>query len=167
MTLIVHFMQYGQTACQMAGVPKDWAAGHRWSSAWKDVTCQDCLRGKDFIDTFTISEKRDSITCKRCNRTSYNSNDVQYHYCAYCDVFHDDIWPPARRWWIENPERDLALVSCACGYRIGFRWKQLISLEPNLEVAGVFRCPQCKANLFDQISKLSKHYHEAHQAHQP
>jgi hypothetical protein len=55
------------------------------------------------IETFIISEDGKSITCKRCKRTSYNLNDVQNHYCGHCHVFHDDIWPPAREWWINNP----------------------------------------------------------------
>lgn len=112
MNLTVHFMQFGLTACQMAGVPKDWAAGHRWSGDWKDVTCETCLQGKDLIETFTVSADGKSITCKRCKRTSYNSNDVERHYCGFCHVFHDDLWPPIRKVWIDNP----TLVGCNfCG----------------------------------------------------
>jgi hypothetical protein len=29
-------------------------------------------------------------------------NDVQEHYCGHCHVFHDNLWPPARRWWIKH-----------------------------------------------------------------
>lgn len=156
-------MQYGQTPCQMAGVPKDWAAGHRWSSDWKDVTCQDCLRGKDEVSTFTLGQdgKVATITCKRCNRTSYNGNDVRFHYCSYCDFFHDDLWPPARHWWMEHPERDLAILKCDCGYWIGYRWKHLISTETN----GVVVCPKCHADLFERFAALRTHYHEAHKTH--
>ncbi len=55
------------------------------------------------IDTFTLSEDGQSITCKRCKRTSHNPNDVDHHYCGHCQAYHDDIWPPARQWWLDNP----------------------------------------------------------------
>lgn len=161
MTLTVHFMQLGQTPCQMTGVPKDWAAGHRWSGDWEDVTCQECLRGRELIETFILGDDKKSITCKRCNRTSYNENDVRYHFCAYCGIFHDDLWPLARRWWIDNPETELAVIRCTCGWHIGFRWSHLMDTETN----GVLRCQKCQTNLFDQVSKLRTHYHEAHKAH--
>lgn len=56
-----------------------------------------------YPDTFKISEDGKSITCLRCKRTSFNPNDVEQRYCGFCHVFHDDIWPPAREWWIKNP----------------------------------------------------------------
>lgn len=37
-----------------------------------------------------------SITCPRCGRTSYNTNDVRERYCGYCHVFLDDPAPPPR-----------------------------------------------------------------------
>lgn len=163
MKLTVHFMQYGQTACQMAGAPKDWAAGHRWSSDWNDVTCEECLRGKEPFSTFTLGQdgKSVTITCNRCNRTSYSKNDVEYHFCGYCGVSHDDLFPPARRWWVEHPERDLAIVRCDCGWFIGIHWN-------NLDVAaigGVMQCPKCKADLFERLSTLRTQFHEANKAH--
>lgn len=163
MKLTVHFMQYGQTACQMAGVPKDWAAGHRWSSDWKDVTCETCLLGQEEISTFTLGQDGASvtITCKRCNRTSYSRSDVEYHYCGYCRVSHDDLWPPARRWWLDHPERDLAVVRCDCGWYLGIRWRDILGWGTD----GTLRCPKCQADLFGQLSELKKHYHEANQAH--
>lgn len=30
-----------------------------------------------------------SITCPRCHRTSYNSNDIANKYCGNCHQFHD------------------------------------------------------------------------------
>ncbi len=36
--------------------------------------------------------------------TSHNPHDVEYKWCGRCKVFHDDIWPPAREWWLKNTE---------------------------------------------------------------
>jgi hypothetical protein len=91
---VVHYMEYGLFACQKAVTPGNWGLGHVWSSEWKDVTCPDCLSGRDSIETFTISEDGKSITCKRCQRTSHNPHDVETHYCGHCHAFHDEIWPP-------------------------------------------------------------------------
>lgn len=104
MNQIVHFMAFGKTACLKPGVPKNWPEHHKWSGAWTFVTCADCLKGRELIDTFTISPDGKSITCKRCKLTSSNPNDVEKHYCVRCHVFHDDLWPPARQWWIDHPE---------------------------------------------------------------
>ncbi len=60
----------------------------------------------NYPDTFKISEDGKSITCLRCKRTSYHPRDVEHHYCGFCHVFHDDIYPPAREWWIKNPPAD-------------------------------------------------------------
>ena len=38
--------------------------------------------------TYEIAPDGKSITCRCCNRTSYNSKDVQYRYCVGCDLFH-------------------------------------------------------------------------------
>lgn len=38
-----------------------------------------------------------AITCKLCERTSYNENDIFWRYCGNCHLFLDDIWPPARQ----------------------------------------------------------------------
>lgn len=102
--MMVHYMAYGLVACMREGPPGSWKDDDRWSAEWKDVTCPQCLAGKDFVETFTLSPDGKSITCKRCKRTSYNPNDVENHYCGCCHVFHDDLWPPARRWWIEHPD---------------------------------------------------------------
>ncbi len=55
------------------------------------------------IQTFTISADGKSITCHRCKKTSYNLNDVEKKYCGHCLVFHDDIHPLAREWWVNQP----------------------------------------------------------------
>lgn len=99
---IVHYMQYGFTACLQNGPPSDWPEGHKWSSNWDDATCQACRDGREVVHTFTIAEDGKSITCLRCNKTSYNSNDVDKHYCGWCGVYHDDIWPPARKAWMKT-----------------------------------------------------------------
>lgn len=54
----------------------------------------------EYPDTFTIASDGQAITCLRCKRTSHNENDVEQRYCGYCHVFHEDIYPPARCWWI-------------------------------------------------------------------
>jgi hypothetical protein len=99
----VHLMKYGHTACNMEPhQPCDWPPGHGWASDWADVTCPVCLAGKDIPPTFAISADGKSITCLRCHSTSYNPKDVAQHYCGRCKVFHDDLWPPARRWWLTH-----------------------------------------------------------------
>lgn len=45
-------------------------------------------------------------SCLRCKRTSYNQNDVTQRFCGACHTFHDNIWPPARRWWINSMKRN-------------------------------------------------------------
>jgi ribosomal protein L37E len=61
--------------------------------------CPGCLTGEG-IHTFTIGADGKSITCLRCHRTSHNPHDVQHHYCGGCHMFHDDLWPPARKAWL-------------------------------------------------------------------
>lgn len=41
--------------------------------------------------TFTLSPKGEAITCLLCGRTSNHPQDVKFHYCGHCDVFHDDV----------------------------------------------------------------------------
>jgi hypothetical protein len=104
--MIVHFVGYGQCACTMPMPPAKWPEGHRWSSNWEEVNCPECLKGKEPIDTFIIhpaeGNNPESIECKRCGMRSYNHNDVEQHYCGFCHVYHDDLWPPARHWWIQS-----------------------------------------------------------------
>jgi hypothetical protein len=38
---------------------------------------------------FIIAPDGAAITCKTCQRTSYNLNDVRNGYCGFCKVFHD------------------------------------------------------------------------------
>jgi protein-arginine kinase activator protein McsA len=52
------------------------------------------------IETYTLSEDQKAITCKRCKLTSYNPHDVEHRFCGHCHTFHDDIYPPAREWWL-------------------------------------------------------------------
>lgn len=40
-------------------------------------------------EKFRISPDGLSITCKTCQRTSYNLNDVRLRYCGFCHEFHD------------------------------------------------------------------------------
>jgi ribosomal protein L37E len=103
--MIVHFLKYGVTACMMPGVPCDWPEHHRWvSDENKDkVTCQACLEGMKYGDpSFELLEEGKAIKCRRCGKISHNPGDVLNHYCAHCHVSHDDIWPPARKAWVEG-----------------------------------------------------------------
>lgn len=100
-TEIIHYVIYGVAACMKEGLPKDWPAGHVWTFRWADVTCPDCLKGRPYIDTYTLTTDG-GITCLRCKITSYSPEDVKHHYCGKCGICHDDIWPPARRFWLDN-----------------------------------------------------------------
>lgn len=102
MPKIVHLFGFGHAACGIEGLPKVWPEDHTWTPDWEDVTCKDCLKGQVMIETFTVAEDGKSITCKRCKKISYNYKDIEHHYCGYCHVFHDDLWPPARIWWINS-----------------------------------------------------------------
>lgn len=99
----VHYMQIGFIACMSLEMPPSkWPEGQRWSSDWDEVTCPKCREGKQPIDTFTLAADGKSITCKRCKRTSYSLEDVQRRYCGSCHVYHEDLWPPCRAWWITS-----------------------------------------------------------------
>ena len=102
----VHFVQHGLVACMMEMPPAVWPEGHVWSPDWAKVNCPGCLAGKVEMDnaTFSIDLNGPAIVCKRCNYPSYNLEDVERHYCPRCRVSHDDIWPPARKWWREHPD---------------------------------------------------------------
>lgn len=134
--LIVHYLQYGQTPCLMPTPPGSWPERHKWSAEWPEVTCKDCLRGKDtIVPTFTISTDGKSITCLRCQRTSYNQNDVDNHYCGACHVFHDDIWPPARKWWVENVDPRMPYANAFAAFTKAL--DDMVVAERNLTVVTV------------------------------
>jgi len=45
------------------------------------------------VTKYTLGKNADGqewIECNTCLMRSYNPNDVQHRYCAFCDVFHDD-----------------------------------------------------------------------------
>jgi hypothetical protein len=106
--MVVHYMQFGLTACMKKGLPKDWEPGHQWSANWNEVNCEECLKGREIASTYTVTADNLSITCLRCKFTSKNPKDVEQHYCGRCHVFHDDLWPPARRWWVAHPDRTVS-----------------------------------------------------------
>ena len=54
------------------------------------------------IVLYELGEDGKSIKCLRCGMTSHHPTDVEQRYCANCHVFLDDIWPPARAWWLLN-----------------------------------------------------------------
>jgi hypothetical protein len=61
------------------------------------------LLGKDLIHTYTIAPDGKSITCLRCKKASDNPEHVRERKCPYCHVYHDDLVPWARHWWINQP----------------------------------------------------------------
>lgn len=105
----IHYMQYGMTACMKPGTPASWPEGETWSENWSDVTCPQCSKGKPpQPETFRIEHDKVSdrryIQCRRCQTISFNPHDIEHHFCHRCGVFHDDLWPPARVWWMEHPD---------------------------------------------------------------
>jgi hypothetical protein len=103
--ITVHFLKFGVTACLLPGVPKDWPPNHKWvgEDSLKDVNCPSCLKGMEFGDpTFQILEDGKAIKCCRCGNISRDPNDVENHFCGRCHASHDDIWPPARRAWVQS-----------------------------------------------------------------
>lgn len=40
--------------------------------------------------TYSISEKKDSITCNLCGRTSYNGGDITARFCGHCKYWHNE-----------------------------------------------------------------------------
>jgi|ERR1044071_5353021 hypothetical protein len=96
---VIHHMRHGHAACGLPMPPAEWPEDHKWSDNWDEVTCRGCL---SYYPTYEISPDTKSIICLRCKRASSNPNDIAHHYCGYCHVFHDDIWPPARQWWVKS-----------------------------------------------------------------
>jgi ribosomal protein L37E len=103
--MIVHFFKYGTTACLLPGNPFEWPPNHQWVSDGEQdkVTCPACLEGLKYGDpTFEILEDGKAIKCRRCKMVSHHPKDVEHHYCGHCGVSHDDLWPPARRAWVDD-----------------------------------------------------------------
>jgi ribosomal protein S27AE len=60
-----------------------------------------------FVNTFEILDAPGAvggkaIRCLRCGTISNHPDDVEQHYCGRCCMCHDDIYPPARQWWVES-----------------------------------------------------------------
>lgn len=53
--MTVHYLKFGQVACDMPMPPAVWPDGNVWSSQWKDVTCEKCrgVAGWAGIETIT------------------------------------------------------------------------------------------------------------------
>jgi hypothetical protein len=85
--------------------PATWPEGHRWSSDLKDVTCAQCRENATTTPlTFEINVTGNAIKCRICGSVSYSSNDIKHHYCGWCHVDHDNLWPPARKLMLDHPE---------------------------------------------------------------
>lgn len=86
------------------------APSSQLTSRPSDVTCPACLAGMEAagggILTYQLGYDEELranwIKCLGCGLTSYLAQDIFHRYCGHCHVFHDDLWPPARKWWIEN-----------------------------------------------------------------
>ena len=103
---MIHLVQYGLVACLMEMPPVKWPDGHRWSSQLADVTCPDCKQNAtEMPPTFELLNDGKAILCRICGAKSHHHKDVEHHYCGWCKVWHDDLWPPARAMLIGHPER--------------------------------------------------------------
>jgi hypothetical protein len=103
-TICVHNLVSGRAVCGLAGQPAEWPP-FRWSEDWEEVTCPECLVVRP---TYTLSADGLAITCRRCGLTSHHFTDVRERFCGKCKVWHDDIHPIARQWWVEYPEANAA-----------------------------------------------------------
>jgi len=102
----IHLVQFGLVACEMEMPPAKWPEGHRWSSDLKDVTCDLCrVNATETPLTFEILENGKAIKCRICGAVSHGPRDIEHHFCGYCHVDHDNLWPPARKLMLEHPER--------------------------------------------------------------
>lgn len=43
------------------------------------------------MNTYTLSEDGQSITCNLCGMRSYNRNDIEQKYCGRCHRFHEKL----------------------------------------------------------------------------
>ena len=100
---VIHFMQFGHTACFIAEPPIQWPAHHRWSSNPQETTCPACRQSMEYGESsYEILDDGRAFKCRRCGRTSRHPKYVQEHYCDHCHAYHDDIWPPARLAWMKS-----------------------------------------------------------------
>lgn len=72
------------------------------------------------IKTYVLSEDGKAITCLGCNRTSYNHHDISRLYCGHCQLFHEDLWPPAREWFITQGRKRAEEAVSALALQMGF-----------------------------------------------
>lgn len=114
--MIIHLMNYGMTPHPVPGnVPADWPPGHRWAGMedLKHVNCDECLIAYKLRDQpvyeifFDTKGKEHTILCLRCKRVSTHPKDVEQRYCGACHAFLDDIWQPAKKWWLESYKQPL------------------------------------------------------------
>jgi ribosomal protein L37E len=106
MSQVIHFLKYGVTACLLSPSDKqEWPPDHQWVGEQEidSVNCPVCLQGMQYGDpTFQIIEDGKAIRCCRCGSVSYSPKDIEQHWCGRCNMSHDDIWPPARRAWVQS-----------------------------------------------------------------
>jgi hypothetical protein len=93
-----------------------------------------------YPDTYILEKDSDGqpiITCKRCKKSSWNTGDIENRYCGFCKVFHDDLYPPSRQWWIDHPDQHPASQYRAHPYDFVsvYAW---MSLDDNGEPGIVF-----------------------------
>jgi ribosomal protein S27AE len=115
--MIIHLVKHGHTPHPMPMPPSSWPVDHRWvgEDQQRVVNCPDCLEAIASKDLALYSIHIDTdgterhITCRRCGKRSYNPEDIKNHYCGNCHAFLDDIWPPAKKWWLENQPKSAEL----------------------------------------------------------
>lgn len=101
---VIHFVQYGLIACAMEMPPKKWPEGHFWASKLEDVTCPLCKENATEAPlTFELLDDGKNMRCRICGHVTFNVEAVTAHHCPNCRVYHDDIWPPARKSLLANP----------------------------------------------------------------
>lgn len=101
--LIVHYFSYGHAACNIGDLPMVWPPGHRWTPEPGQVNCPLCLSGMQFGEaTYEIMDDGKMMRCRRCWHLTRKPDEVLNRYCARCNARHDDIWPPARLFWLRS-----------------------------------------------------------------
>lgn len=101
---------------------------------------------------YTIAADGLSITCGRCNSTSYNMSDVRNAYCGECHAFHD-------------PKGERKLIGCAVSVlRPGATEPEIVNVrlpdKPSLKELHAFLDPyfvregETKARYFEHVSVL-------------
>jgi hypothetical protein len=71
-------------------LPKAWIKASEEAEARGEVSDIEVIgRPSSLIDhEIIVKDGLKAIKCLRCQKTSYNPNDVEQLYCGYCQAFH-------------------------------------------------------------------------------